>query len=124
MQKQLAAMFVVLATALTLAACADYYGKRHAAVMSVQAILDNPVDDMDVIVSGNITHKVADEKYRFSDGTGQINIEIDDDELPRGGLPSPETQVEIYGEVDYDKGKAPEIDAKSVRVVQVPEGGM
>lgn len=69
-------------------------------------------DDTFVILRGNITKNIGDELYVFTDGTGTINIEIDDEDW-NGQNIGPEDLVEIRGEID--KGwTSIEIDVDSV----------
>lgn len=69
-------------------------------------------DDTFVILRGNIQKKIGDEIYVFSDGTGTINIEIDDEDW-NGLTVGPDEVVEIQGEID--KGwSSVEIDVDTV----------
>ncbi len=56
-------------------------------------------DDVPVVVVGNIVQRMGDEKYLFEDATGNIAVEIDDDNW-RGQTVSPSDKVKLYGEVD------------------------
>jgi uncharacterized protein (TIGR00156 family) len=84
---------------------------------SVAAILKNPVDDQRVTLRGNITRHIGGDKYMFSDGTGEIRVDIDDHQFPPQPI-NEKTAVEIVGEVDTDFMQFSEIDVKSVRIVQ------
>lgn len=82
----------------------------------VAEILRNPIDDQKVTLTGVIVRKVGDERYIFSDGSGEIQVEIDDDDLP--GRPfGPAERVEIRGEVDVERNRTLEIDVDSVRLL-------
>ncbi len=72
-------------------------------------------DDSPVVLQGNIINSLGDEKYTFTDQTGQITIEIDDEDW-RGINVTPDTTVEIYGEVDKGFFKKTKIDVNSIRV--------
>lgn len=61
----------------------------------------NMNDDAFVILRGSIKQNVGDDIYVFTDGTGSINVEIDEDEW-NGLNVGPEDVVEIRGEVDKD----------------------
>jgi len=64
-------------------AVASYTGPgAQACSQTVDDILKAPQNDQDVVLQGNLIRKVGDEKYIFSDGTGEISVEIDDDKLP------------------------------------------
>ena len=86
------------------------------AASTVQAVLDDPQDDQVVTLRGRILEQVGDEKYAFTDDTGQIRIEIDD-VFPRQRI-TPDMQVEIYGEVEDDFMQDPEIDVERLTVVE------
>ena len=59
----------------------------------------NMNDDAFVILRGSIKQNVGDDIYVFTDGTGSINVEIDEDEW-NGLNVGPVDVVEIRGEVD------------------------
>ncbi len=69
-------------------------------------------DDTFVILQGNITQALGDEMYVFSDGTGSINIEIDDDDW-NGLNVGPDDLVVIKGEIDKN-GNVTEIEVDEV----------
>lgn len=56
-------------------------------------------DDTFVILRGNIKQNIGEEMYVFTDGTGTINVEIDDEDW-NGATVGPEDLVEIRGEID------------------------
>lgn len=97
---------------------AQYTGPNSAPQLKqVADILKNPVDDEDVTVQGHLLRKLRDEKYVFSDGSGEIVAEIDDDDFPRQPIDE-NTKVELVGEVDTSRRRPPEIDVDTVRIVQ------
>lgn len=113
---------IALVTLLAAApfAAAQYLGPgAQGAANNVKAVLDNPVDDQYVVLRGNLTSQVTREKYMFTDGSGQIRVEIDEDVFPRHRI-GPETVVEIYGEVENDYMQSPEIDVDRVLIVDAP----
>ncbi|MCC6713743.1 MAG: NirD/YgiW/YdeI family stress tolerance protein [Gammaproteobacteria bacterium] len=113
---------IALATllAVTPFAAAQYLGPgAQSAANNVKAVLDNPVDDQYVVLRGNLTSQVTREKYMFTDGSGQIRVEIDEDVFPRHRI-GPETVVEIYGEVENDFMQSPEIDVDRVVIIDAP----
>lgn len=113
----------VLATAssaalLSAPANAQYTGpSAEPAYKSVKEILANPVDDKDVTLKGHVLKKVSNEKYTFSDGTGEIRVEIDNDILPTTPIDD-KTKVEIRGELEKDFMESPEIDVDTVTIVK------
>lgn len=98
------------------AAQAQYAGLGATpAATTIRAILAKPVDDQRVVLSGRVLQQVSSDKYLFSDGTGQIRIEMDSDELPAQTFDD-KTEVEIIGKVEKEFLDSPEIDVKSVSV--------
>ncbi len=93
-----------------------FTGPGAVAVNTVQGAL-NAYDDTIVTLTGKITRQVAHEKYEFSDNTGTIIIEIDDDEW-YGVQAGPNDTVQIRGEVDSDTFRRNEIDVKFITKVK------
>ena len=56
-------------------------------------------DDTPVVLTGKIDNALGDEKYQFTDGTGSIVIEVDDDSW-RNVQITPNDTVQIRGDVD------------------------
>lgn len=92
-----------------------YTGPKNTQVMTI-AQAKQMRDDTKVVLRGNIIKQLGHEKYIFKDATGEITIEIDDDDW--GGLAvGANDLVEIYGEVDKDWNSV-EIDVDSIRKAQ------
>ena len=120
-------MFRVLTAAALLAvstlAAAQYSGevayktaKRNTpTAASVADVLKTSQDDQLVTLKGKLLKKVADEKYIFSDGSGEIRVEIDD-ELINTLKVDNSTKVEIVGEVEKDFLEDLEIEVKSIKL--------
>ncbi len=75
-------------------------------------------DDSRVALVGNIVAQVSgtDDKYIFRDATGEILVDIDYKDF--GGQDvTPANTVRIYGEVEKEFGRAPEIDVKRLEVL-------
>lgn len=72
-------------------------------------------DDTPVVLVGQIVNSLGDEKYTFRDSTGEVIVEIDDEDW-RGVRVTPENTVELYGEVDKEVFESTKIDVKSVVV--------
>lgn len=97
-------------------ALAQYTGPgSQPAQSSIKQILDNPVDDMNVVLRGTIVRQVSSDKYIFSDGTGEIRVEIDRRLFPASPVTDKVT-VEISGEVEKDFLESPEIDVDTLHV--------
>ena len=72
-------------------------------------------DDTHATLKGNIVKQVGHEKYLFKDSTGEIVVEIDDDDW--GGVTvGPQDTVELIGEIDKDINKI-EFDVDIVKKV-------
>lgn len=68
-------------------------------------------DDAHVMLKGKITGYAGDDdKYWFSDSTGKIRIDVDDDEDERNLVGK---NVHIVGDIDKDDGRT-EIDVDHV----------
>ena len=97
---------------------AQYTGPgANVAPTTVMAILKEPVEDQDVVLTGVLLKKLSKEKYMFSDGSGQIRVEIDSKYMLDLTIDE-KTRVEIRGEVEKDFLESPEIDVKMIRVVK------
>ena len=72
-------------------------------------------DEAMVILRGNIQKQVGEEMYIFSDGTGTINVEIDDDDWMGQNI-GPDDLVEIKGEIDKGWTKL-EIEVDQINTV-------
>lgn len=84
------------------------------AATTVQEALDLN-DEAKVVLQGNIVNSLGDEKYTFKDSTGEIVVEIDDEDW-HGVKVTPEKTVEIIGEVDKDANEPTKIDVDTVTV--------
>ena len=72
-------------------------------------------DDTHATLRGNIVKQVGHEKYLFKDATGEIVVEIDDEDW--GGVTvGPQDTVELIGEIDKDINKI-EFDVDIVKKV-------
>lgn len=100
---------------VALPAFAQYTGPGPAP-LTVAQILKNPQDDQFVTLQGHIVQRQGNERYLFSDGTGQIQLEIDQKYFPAQNIDE-KTRVEISGEVEKDFFEALEIDVKSVKII-------
>lgn len=113
----LAAAVLVLGSAHV--AFAQYAGPSsakpaaRASFSTVAEILKNPVDDVQVSLQGHLVRQVGKEKYFFSDGTGEIRVEIDTEHFPATRIDD-KTKVRLQGEIEKDFMQSPEIDVKQL----------
>ncbi|MGR5238245.1 YgiW/YdeI family stress tolerance OB fold protein [Vibrio alfacsensis] len=94
---------LILATTLALlsgSALAAFNGPETAAINSVKEA-QNASDDSFVLLTGNIVQALGNETYLFKDDTGQIEVEIDNEDW-MGQDVSPQDKVAIRGEVDSE----------------------
>lgn len=120
MLKKIAATLLVASGVMCAAgtAQAQYIGPSQAVTYkNVAEILKNPVDDIRVTLRGKIVNRLSDDMYQFTDGTGTIKVEIDEEDFA-GQRVDANTQVEIWGKVDKDLMRAPEVDVKRLTVIR------
>lgn len=111
-----AALFAATPTAMV---HAQYIGGQPVTTPSTVAdVLRSGYDEQRVILRGQILRRVFGDKYIFSDATGEIRVDIDQEEWPAGQPINDKTIVEIIGKVDVDWGRVSEIDVKVLRVVK------
>lgn len=108
-------MIILCSTSiLTLTAVAQeggYVGPTKDSITTVKDAL-GAEDDTQVTLTGTITSALGDEKYHFKDSTGEMTIDIDDDDW-NGLKVTPNTTVIIQGEVDID-GTNVKIDVDTI----------
>ena len=89
-------------------------GTNNSAITTVAQALKMR-DDTHAILRGNIVKQVRHEKYLFKDATGEIIVEIDDDDW--GGVTvGPQDTDELIGEIDKDINKI-EFDVDIIKKV-------
>lgn len=84
---------------------------------TVAQILQDAKDDQRVSLRGQITQQLSEEKFIFNDGTGEIQLDIDDD-LTKTSPITPPVEVELIGEVDKGVISDTEIDVKSFQLMR------
>ena len=75
-------------------------GFNNAAPNTVAGVKSHAYDDQIVRLRGRLTNYLGEDKYEFTDGSGSITVELDDDRpwghIGRGQL------IDIVGDVDRD----------------------
>ena len=71
-------------------------------------------DDTAVVLEGKIEKSLGKEQYMFSDATGSVTVEIDNDDW-RGMTVTPNDTVVLRGEVEKDFFKT-EIDVDAIEL--------
>lgn len=105
-----AALFLVsLVPGHALAAASGGFSGPGPGMVSVKQAVSLK-DDAHVALKGHIKRHIGGEHYLFSDGTGEVTVEIDQD-IWQGRSIGPSDTVEIYGEVDREwNGVSIEVD--------------
>ncbi|WP_329842953.1 NirD/YgiW/YdeI family stress tolerance protein [Stenotrophomonas hibiscicola] len=95
----------------------QYVSADDYAIASTVAKARVQRDEQPVVLQGTLVAKVGHQRYRFRDATGEIEVEIDDDEMPQHRTIDSSTQVELHGEVDKHRLKPTDIDVDHVHVM-------
>jgi len=72
-------------------------------------------DEANVSLTGKIINSLGDEKYTFKDETGEVIIEIDDEDW-NGVKVTPENTITINGEIDKEMSEPTKIDVESFNI--------
>lgn len=86
---------------------------------TVKEVIQAPVDDQPVEITGVIVRQTGRERFLFRDETGELQVEIDKEDFPAGQPIGGETRVVIIGEVDTRHLRAPRIDVDEVLLAPV-----
>ncbi len=111
------ALFATSLSLLSAGAYAQYTGPGATSAVTTVAEARDQRDDQPVVLQGTLVAKIGHERYRFKDATGEIDVEIDDKDLPSDQAVSATTVVELHGEVDTHRFKPTDIDVDHVRIV-------
>jgi uncharacterized protein (TIGR00156 family) len=84
-------------------------------VVSVKSANEMKDDDA-VIMEGYLIKQLKTEHYIFKDDTGEIEVEIDDEDF-KGVKVTPKTKIRIIGEVDKNWNSLT-IDANYIEVIE------
>ena len=93
-----------------------YTGPSDAKQLTVADAVKQ-ADNTTVELTGKIEKALGDEKYSFSDASGKVTIEIDNEDF-RGVSVNENDAVRIKGEVDKELLEETTIDVESVEKVQ------
>jgi uncharacterized protein (TIGR00156 family) len=121
-----AKLLVALLLTVPFLAHAEFTGPRassfadggNRAVVNTVAAANMASDDTPVLLEGKITRQLTSERYKFADATGTIQVEIDEDYLPRENFDQT-TPLRIKGKVDRRWGQRQRyIEVKSVEIIR------
>ncbi len=87
-------------------------------INTVKQVLDAGFfsDDMPVTLTGYITSSLGGEMYLFTDGTGEVTIEIEHDKW-LGQSVTPKNKVQLSGEIDKEIGGV-KVDVDVIRILE------
>lgn len=117
------ALALLLALGATGTAVAQFTGpgarapESRPVARTVAEVLADPADDRPVDLTGQLLRQTGRELYLFKDATGEITVEIDDEDFPANQPVGPEARVRISGEVDTRILREPRIDAERLQVL-------
>ena len=112
MNKIFSAVALTTALMFSLSANAQFQAPAQAPI-TVEQAKDMP-DDAFIVLEGNITQQMGDEKYMFQDPSGTIVVEIDNEDW-RGVKVNPSDVVVITGTLDKDFMEV-EVDVDTVNL--------
>ena len=94
----------------------DMADSSNTATVTISEAMKMP-DDATVMIIGTITENLGNEKYKLKDNSGEVIVEIDNDDWV-GVAATPGNTVQIMGEIDRDGNENIEIDVESATVQQ------
>jgi uncharacterized protein (TIGR00156 family) len=120
--KKISVLFTCVVALNAASAYAQYVGPSSTApvVTTVRELLANAKDDQEAAFQGLITKHLGGDNYQFSDGTGEIIVEIDKKYFPAGQPVSANTKVKINGKYDKELIGKSKFDVKRLEIVTGP----
>ncbi len=79
-------------------------------------------DDTLVVLQGQIVKALGDDKYQFTDETGEIILDIDQDDFDGVTVTAGEI-IQITGDVDKEMMKPTEVDVKHIKKIKDKKKG-
>lgn len=124
MKKIILASVAILAVSPTLALAKDGHEHRSAGVQYQGPVELSNVDTLladtsmftekNVVVEGVLVRQIKDDTFIFSDGKGEIQVELDDD-IHMAQPINEKTKVRLFGE--YEGGTPPEIEVEHIQIL-------
>ena len=99
--KNVTGIFIVVFFSISSMAWAEFTGPGEVGSFDTVAKANEAPDDTVVAIEGFIVKQLTQETYTFQDDTGQISIEIDQEDMPVQKI-TPKTKLKIYGEIDTE----------------------
>ncbi len=94
----------------------DMADNSNMTAVTISEAMQMP-DDSNVMIIGTITENLGNEKYKLKDNSGEVIVEIDNDDWV-GVAATPGSTVQIMGEIDRNGNENIEIDVESATVQQ------
>ncbi|GGE75803.1 YgiW/YdeI family stress tolerance OB fold protein [Massilia psychrophila] len=91
---------------------------RNVAPTTVRALTASGKDDTEVSLQGRIVRHIGGDHYRFTDGTGEIDLDIDTEQWPANTPIDDKAELRITGE--YNKGliRDPKVEVARIDKLQ------
>ncbi|WP_193102482.1 YgiW/YdeI family stress tolerance OB fold protein [Burkholderia sp. Z1] len=90
----------------------------HTESVTVKQLLASGVDDQPAMLRGHITKPLGDDKYVFTDGTGELVVKVKRKLWPNGQSVAPERTVELTGKWDHEKSpEQSKLKVKQLRLI-------
>ena len=122
----LAALLAATASGAVLAQYAGP-GARNSAppgvARTVAEVLADPRDDRPVELTGMIIRQTGRELYLFRDASGEITVEIDDEDFPANKPVDDKTEVKVRGEVDSRPMRDPRVEVERLELATAATAG-
>lgn len=83
-------------------------------VIETVADAKDKADDTIVVLQGQIVKALGHDKYQFTDETGEIILDIDEDDF-NGVTVTEGEMIEITGEIDKEMMKPTEVNVKQIK---------
>ena len=119
MKKLLLAFICILAVAVNAQAKNKHKNQGFVFVpenMVIETVADakDKDDDTIVVLQGQIVKALGDDKYQFTDETGEIILDIDEDDFDGVTVTEGEL-IQITGEIDKEMMKPTEVNVKQIK---------
>ncbi len=122
MKKVMVALFCFLIAA-TAAQAKNKHKNQGFVFVPKNVVIETVADAKDkddntlVVMQGQIVKALGDDKYMFTDETGEIILDIDQDDFNNVTVTEGEI-IQITGDVDKELMKPTEIDVKQIKKVK------
>ena len=122
MKKLIATAVLILAPTIALAG-GDNHHKQNAVQYTGPVELANLTNlladsrmftEQNVVLEGKLIRQINHEKFIFSDGKAEVQVELDDDIALKQSLDA-STQVRLFGE--FEGGNTPEVEVDRIQVL-------